>query len=189
MVGLLDRFKKEDDGSGNQMVKERYDRSDEESVLDQKRIESEITRSQNTEIDMESKNFVSSKESESIENEIGIGALMNKRAKLEEAIDYVGLMIKNLKDKRTSLEKEIEDESVDIKNLKEKLAKVSEYIEEENRGIKELTQKRSQVEREADTVASMINNLREKLAGIDRIVDDEGNRVKKIKEARQSSEI
>ena len=32
--------------------------------------------------------------------------------------DYVGLMIKNLKDKRTKLVKNIEDESVDIKNLK-----------------------------------------------------------------------
>ena len=68
-------------------------------------------------------------------SEIGIGDLMNKRAKLEEAIDYVGLMIKNLKDKRTKLVKEIEDESVDIQNLKEKLVKVSEYIEEEGRGI------------------------------------------------------
>ncbi|HET9009475.1 MAG TPA: transcriptional regulator, partial [Nitrosarchaeum sp.] len=36
--------------------------------------------------------------------EIGIVELMDKRAKLEEAIDYVGLMIKNLKDKRTVLE-------------------------------------------------------------------------------------
>lgn len=189
MVGLLDRFKKEDAESGNQMVKERHDEPDEGSILNQKKDEFETAKSQNTEIDIESRNFVSSKESESIGSEIGIGSLMNKRAKLEEAIDYVGLMIKNLKDKRTLLEKEIEDESVDIKNLKEKLAKVSEYIEEENRGIRELTQKRSQVEREADTVASMINNLREKLVGIDRIVDDEGNRVKKIKEARQSSEI
>ncbi|MEK6870970.1 MAG: transcriptional regulator, partial [Thermoproteota archaeon] len=49
--------------------------------------------------------------------EIGIVELMDKRAKLEEAIDYVGLMIKNLKDKRTVLEKDIEEESVDIKNL------------------------------------------------------------------------
>src|SRR5207245_8088255 len=56
--------------------------------------------------------------------DIGIRALMDKRTKLEEAIDYVGLMIKNLKDKRTGLEKSIEDESVDIKNLKEKLVKV-----------------------------------------------------------------
>ena len=46
-----------------------------------------------------------------------------KRAKLEEAIDYVGLMIKNLKDKRTLLEKDVEEEAVDIKNLKEKLTK------------------------------------------------------------------
>ena len=75
-------------------------------------------------------------------SEIGIGELMGKRAKLEEAVDYVGLMIKNLKDKRTILEKDIEKESVDIKNLKEKLQKVNEYIEEENRGIKELEMKR-----------------------------------------------
>ncbi len=59
-------------------------------------------------------------------SEIGIEELIEKRGKLEEAIDYVGLMIKNLKDKRTLLEKDIEEESVDIKNLKEKLQKVSE---------------------------------------------------------------
>ena len=55
------------------------------------------------------------------DSEIGISSLMNKRAKLEEAIDYVGGLIANLKEKRTNLEKEIEEESVDIKNLKEKL--------------------------------------------------------------------
>ena len=43
-------------------------------------------------------------------SQIGIGELIGKRAKLEEAIDYVGLMIKNLKDKRTLLEKDIEEE-------------------------------------------------------------------------------
>ena len=32
---------------------------------------------------------------------IGIDVLMDKRVKLEEAIDYVGIMIKNLKDNRT----------------------------------------------------------------------------------------
>ena len=74
--------------------------------------------------------------------DIGIRALMDKRTKLEEAIDYVGLMIKNLKDKRTGLEKSIEDESVDIKNLKEKLVKVGQYIEEEKQGIKTLQQKK-----------------------------------------------
>src|ERR1700756_4367627 len=58
--------------------------------------------------------------------DIGIKALMDKRTKLEKAIDYVGLMIKDLKDKRTNLEKNIEDESVDIKNLKEKLVKVGQ---------------------------------------------------------------
>ena len=99
--------------------------------------------------------------------EIGIVELMDKRAKLEEAIDYVGLM---------------------IKNLKEKLEKVSQYIEEENRGIKELTHKRQQVENEADEVGSLINNLRDRLSGIDRIIDNEGNRIKKIKESREPLE-
>lgn len=115
---------------------------------------------------------------------IGIDELMGKRARLEEAIDYVGLMIKNLKEKRTLLEKEIEEESVDIRNLREKLQKVSEYIEEENRGIGELTSKRKRVEGEADEVGAMINSLRERLSGIDRVIDDEGGRVKRIKESR-----
>ena len=72
------------------------------------------------------------------DSDIGISSLMNKRAKLEEAIDYVGGLISNLKEKRTNLEKEIEEESVDIKNLKEKLMKVSDYIDEETRGIQHL---------------------------------------------------
>ena len=101
------------------------------------------------------------------ESTIGIGELMGKRAKLEEAIDYVGLM---------------------IKNLKEKLQKVSEYIDEENRGIQDLADKRMKVENEADEVATIINNLRDKLAGIDTIVGEEGNRVKQIKDNRDSLE-
>lgn len=120
--------------------------------------------------------------------DIGIKALMDKRVKLEEAIDYVGLMIKNLKDKRTRLEKSIEDESVDIKNLKEKLIKVGQYIDEERQGIKSLAQKRSEVEREADDVGTIINNLREKLGSIDSIVDEEGNRIKNFKESRSKTE-
>ena len=100
-------------------------------------------------------------------SQIGIGELMGKRAKLEEAIDYVGLM---------------------IKNLKEKLQKVSEYIDEENRGITELANKRKQVESEADEVGVIINNLRDKLSGVDKIIDDEGSRVKQVKEARDTLE-
>ena len=120
-------------------------------------------------------------------SEIGITALMDKRAKLEDAIDYVGLLIKNLKDKRTKLEKEIEDESVDIKNLKEKLMKVGEYIEEENRGIRELTQKRTNVEKDADEVATIISELKDKLSNIDNVVDEEGNKIKSFREKRDSS--
>ncbi|MDO7696713.1 MAG: transcriptional regulator, partial [Nitrosopumilus sp.] len=103
---MFDKFKEE---KGGEMVEER---------INENTVESETVES-----------------SQNSESPIGIGELMGKRAKLEEAIDYVGLMIKNLKDKRTMLEKDIEEESVDIKNLKEKLQKVSEYIDEENRGI------------------------------------------------------
>ena len=120
--------------------------------------------------------------------DIGIKALMDKRIKLEEAIDYVGLMIKDIKDKRTSLEKNIEDESVDIKNLKEKLAKVGQYIEEEKQGIKTLQQKRGEVEKEADNVAVMITNLRERLITIDQVVNEEGNKIAKFKETRPKTE-
>ena len=56
------------------------------------------------------------------QTEIGIGNLKDKRVKLEEAVDYVGLLIANLKEKRTRLEKEVEEESVDIKNLRAKLS-------------------------------------------------------------------
>jgi len=126
--------------------------------------------------------------STSSEDNIGIKALMDKRTKLEEAIDYVGLMIKDLKDKRTNLEKSIEDESVDIKNLKEKLVKVGQYIEEEKQGIKTLQQKRGEVEKEADDVGVIINNLREKLMSIDSIVNEEGNKIEKFKESRPKSE-
>ncbi len=125
---------------------------------------------------------------ESSSEDIGIRALMDKRTKLEEAIDYVGLMIKNLKDKRTNLEKNIEDESVDIKNLKEKLVKVGQYIDEERQGIKTLQQKRSEVEREADDVANLVNNLREKLMNIDQIVNEEGGKIAKFKETRPKTE-
>jgi len=121
-------------------------------------------------------------------DDIGIRALMDKRTKLEEAIDYVGLMIKNLKDKRTKLEKSIEDESVDIKNLKEKLIKVGQYIDEERHGIKTLQQKRGEVEREADDVATIIGNLREKLLSIDHVVNEEGTKIEKFKETRSKSE-
>ena len=120
--------------------------------------------------------------------DIGIKALMDKRTKLEEAIDYVGLMIKDLKDKRTNLEKSIEDESVDIKNLKEKLVKVGQYIEEEKQGIRTLQQKRGEVEKEADDVATMITNLREKLISIDQVVNEEGNKIAKFKETRPKTE-
>jgi hypothetical protein len=74
---MFDKFKKEE---GGEMVEEKPEKDTK----------------------VESKERETMAESSFSENssEIGIGDLMAKRAKLDEAIDYVGLMIKNLKDKR-----------------------------------------------------------------------------------------
>lgn len=180
MVGLLDRFKNEDDDVGGEMVQERAIENDSSGNLEDSSVSNDESQSE-PKIDNQPSYSTTMSESSS---DIGIDALMNKRVKLEEAIDYVGLMIKNLKDKRTKLEKEIEDESVDIKNLKEKLVKVREYIDEENKGIQELTQKRSQVESEADEVSGIIGDLKNKLSGIDGIINAESNKIKNFKESR-----
>ena len=112
---------------------------------------------------------------------IGIGALIDKRSKLEEALDYVGVMIANLKAKRTSLEKDIEDEHVDIKKLKEKLLKANSFIDEEDKGITQLTQKRALVEQEADDIGNLIINLRDKLSGVDTIIENEKSKINDVK--------
>ncbi len=175
LVIMFEKFRKDhvehEESSGSEMVEERPKEEPEYN-----NTEKGVSESQ-----------PQTESSSSSEGQIGIRALKDKRVKLEEAIDYVGLMIKNLKDKRTNLEKEIEDESVDIKNLKEKLMKVSDYIEEENQGIGNLTRKRGAVEHEADEVGTLINNLRGKLSGIDSVVNTEGDRIKNFKDARKES--
>jgi chromosome segregation ATPase len=182
MVGLLDRFKKEDDDYGEELVEERptptYDPEPEvEKVepINEPELEAKID---NQSSETSSMTYSSS-------SDIGIDALMSKRVKLEEAIDYVGLMIKNLKEKRTRLEKEIEEESVDIKNLKEKLVKVREYIDEENKGISDLANKRSKVEGKADEVSNIISDLKDKLSGIDNVVNAENEKISSFKKSRQ----
>ena len=180
MTGFLDKFK-EDDSEGSEMVEERPSYEETESEAVESGSDNEY-RSDPNEVQENAEQVESS-----TGDDIGISSLMDKRAKLEEAVDYVGMMIANLKEKRTGLEKEIEEESVDIKNLKEKLVKVNEYIEEETRGIQNLSNKRSSVEREADEVASLITTLRDKLGGIDRVVEDEGSRIKSFKESRTKS--
>jgi chromosome segregation ATPase len=186
MTGLFDRLK-DDDSEGSEIVEERpvYEDKEAETIQSESeddRVEANSDgeyRSGSNEV-QEHNDQISSTAS----SDIGISSLMDKRAKLEEAIDYVGMMISNLKEKRTGLEKEIEEESVDIKNLKEKLMKVNDYIDEETQGIQNLTNKRSAVEREADEVGGLITTLRDKLAGIDQVVDNEGNRIKSFKESR-----
>ena len=143
MTGLFDKFK-EEDSEGSEMVEERpaYEENEPETTQSEsvESLPENEYRSGVNEVQDKSQQSTSSS------SDIGISSLMDKRAKLEEAIDYVGMMISNLKEKRTGLEKEIEEESVDIKNLKEKLMKVNEYIEEETQGIQSLTNKRSAVE-------------------------------------------
>jgi len=182
LVIMFEKFRKK---------KEEYGESGGSEMVEERPVEEyhpkEIISEPESRIPPPSENRPQIQTSSQSEGQIGIRALKDKRVKLEEAIDFVGLMIKNLKDKRTNLEKEIEDESVDIKNLKEKLMKVSEYIEEENQGIQNLTRKRSSVENEADNVGSMINNLRGKLSGIDSIINIEGEKIKNFKESRKES--
>lgn len=182
LVIMFEKFRKK---------KEEYGESGGSEMVEERSVEEyhpeEIISEPESRIPPPSENRPQIQTSSESEGQIGIRALKDKRVKLEEAIDFVGLMIKNLKDKRTNLEKEIEDESVDIKNLKEKLMKVSEYIEEENQGIQNLTRKRSSVENEADNVGSMINNLRGKLSGIDSIINIEGEKIKNFKESRKES--
>ena len=155
MTGLFDRLK-DDDSEGSEIVEERpiYEENEAETPSEDENQSGLDEVQENTE------------QVDSSSNDIGISSLMDKRAKLEEAIDYVGMM---------------------ISNLKEKLMKVNEYIEEETQGIQSLTNKRSSVEREADEVTSLITSLRDKLAGIDRIVDDEGSRIKSFKESRSKT--
>ena len=79
---MFEKFRKKEDDSGGEMVQE----GQHESELEQPQVESKpsLREGQGTH------------ESMSSDGDIGIGSLMNKRAKLEEAIDYVGLMIKRV---------------------------------------------------------------------------------------------
>ena len=94
MTGLFDRLKDED-SEGSEMVEERP--SYEEPETTESLSDNEQSPSVN--------DVQESVEQTSSRSDIGISSLMDKRAKLEEAIDYVGMMISNLKEKRTGLEK------------------------------------------------------------------------------------
>ena len=106
MTGLFDRLK-DDDSEGSEMVEERpvYEESEAETTLSES-TESLPENERGSGLN-ETQDEV--QQSTSSSHDIGISSLMDKRAKLEEAIDYVGMMISNLKEKRTGLEKEIEE--------------------------------------------------------------------------------
>ena len=103
---MFDRFKKKkeehEESSGSGMMEELpVEEFHSEKIAEAKHIHEEVPPQETrTQPEMPSHSG----------SQIGIRGLKDKRVKLEEAIDYVGLMIKNLKDKRTSLEKEIEEE-------------------------------------------------------------------------------
>ena len=185
-MGFGDWLKDKDEPSGGEIEREfekanssftepEPEHSAEDSETSSESTEESVSYSQETE------------ESSTSSSQLGIQELMNKRAKLEEAIDYVGLMIKNLKDNRTKLVKNIEDELVDISNLKEKLAKINQFINEENQGLQDLAAKRAQAEKDADGVGSTVYNMRDRITEIGKTIDDEANRIKSFKESRSSS--
>ena len=167
-MGFGDWLKDKDEPSGGEIEREFQT----EASSDSTEPEPEYSAKDNTETSSEpaeepTSSSQTSEETSSSGSQLGIQELMNKRAKLEEAIDYVGLLIKNLKDKRTKLVKNIEDELVDIGNLKEKLTKINQFISEEKQGLEDLSAKRSRAEKDADEVGSIVYNMRDRIAEIE----------------------
>jgi len=186
-MGLFDIFKDKDDDEGGMAEYENEDNSSRFSSEPEPSERHTEGGDETSSVDSVEEPTSYAQPTTDMGSQLGIQELMNKRFKLEEAIDYVGVMIKNLKGKRTKLVKNIEDEIVDITNLKEKLTKINEYIEEENRGLEELKNKRAQVDRDADEVGSIVYNLRDKISDIDKIVADEAGRIKSFKDSKSSS--
>lgn len=118
------------------------------------------------------------------DNSLGIRDLMDKRTKLENAVDYVGVMITNLRDKRTGLEKEIEDESVEIKNIHEKLVKVQEYIDTERQGIELLKKRRAVVDAYADEATERMSALHDLISDLDVVVKSELENTRSYRESK-----
>ena len=101
MVGLFDRFKKkeEEEDYGGEMVEERpsteYE-SEPEPETEEVTSEPEPAKEPEPEPQIETPQ-TAPQTSMGTSSEIGIDNLMDKRVKLDEAIDYVGLMIKIIK--------------------------------------------------------------------------------------------
>ena len=125
--------------------------------------------------------------SEDRSDSLGISELMAKRTRLEDAVDYVGIMITNLREKRTGLAKEIEEESIEIDNIHEKLIKVQEYIDGERRGLETLKERRASVDSSANQAAERMNTLRILISELDGIVNSESNQTRSFKESQKNS--
>ena len=122
-MGLFDVFKDKDEDSADGGITEEYRSEDTSSGYTSEPEPSEEANNYETTSAAEQpvEETTSHSQTETAgQSQIGIEQLMGKRFKLEEAIDYVGGMIKDLKEKRTNLVKNIEDESVDIKRSEER---------------------------------------------------------------------
>ena len=184
-MGLFDVFKDEDkdeNSGGTAEETPSFESEPEPTETPSFESEPEPTETPSTEPTEETTSY--SQTGTAVQSQLGIEGLMDKRHKVGEAIDYVGSMIKELREKRANLQKSIEDESVDIKNLKEKLTKISQFIQEENDGLQELTRKRSEVEKDADEVGNIVYSLRDKITEIDKVVADEASRISSFKSSK-----
>ena len=113
-MGLFDVFKDKDEDSDNGGITEEYRSEDTSSSFESEPEPVEETMGGNDTPAEETMggNDTPAEETTSyaqpetaVQSQLGIEGLMDKRFKLGEAIDYVGLMIKNLKEKRTNLVK------------------------------------------------------------------------------------
>ena len=184
-MGLFDVFKdKDEDENSGGMAEETPSFESEPEPVETPSFESEPEPQQTPSVETAEETTSYSQTGTSVQSQLGIEGLMDKRFKLGEAIDYVASMIKELRDKRSNLQKSIEEEGVDIKNLKEKLTKINQFIQEENEGLQELTRKRSEVEKDADDVGNIVYSLRDKITEIDKVVADEASRISSFKSSK-----
>jgi len=109
-MGVFDVFKDKDEDSDDGGTTEEYRSEDTSSGYTSEPEPAEEAGSyETTSTEQPVEETTSYSQTETAEqSQIGIEQLMGKRLKLEEAIDYVGGMIKDLKEKRTNLVKNIE---------------------------------------------------------------------------------
>ena len=100
-MGLFDVFKDKDEDSDNGEMTEEYRSEGTSSSSESEPEPAEETMGGGDTPAEETTSYVQPETA--VQSQLGIEGLMDKRFKLGEAIDYVGLMIKNLKEKLTKI--------------------------------------------------------------------------------------